>query len=145
LIDGNNVIEEDEALKKHNTSYYKSLFGPSNVTNVTLDESITHDIPQVSQEENVALITCFNEEEVRHAIFLMEHNKFLGPDGFPTEFYQVFWSVIKYDLMSLYVEFHKWDLPIFSPNFGIIILLPKCKDADNNSAVQTYLFTECKV
>jgi hypothetical protein len=36
----------------------------------------------------------------------MEHNKALGPDGFPAEFYQVFWEVIKADLMALFHDFH---------------------------------------
>ena len=38
---------------------------------------------------------------MRVAIFQMEHNKAPGPDGFPTEFYQVFWNIIKKDLMAL--------------------------------------------
>jgi len=48
------------------------------------------DIPQVSPEENVVLISEFTESEVRDAVFQMEHNKAPGPDGFPIEFYQVF-------------------------------------------------------
>ena len=59
----------------------------------------------------------------------MEHNKAPGPDGFPAEFFQVFWSVIKDDLLALFEDFHKGDLPLYSLNFGTIILLPKCKDA----------------
>jgi hypothetical protein len=37
----------------------------------------------------------------------MEHNKAPGPDGFPAEFYQVFWNVIKNDLLALFDAFHK--------------------------------------
>jgi hypothetical protein len=48
------------------------------------------DIPQVSPEENEILIADFTENEVREAIFQMEHNKAPGSDGFPAEFYQVF-------------------------------------------------------
>jgi hypothetical protein len=59
----------------------------------------------------------------------MEHNKALGSDGFPAEFDQVFWEVIKADLMTLFHDFHKGELPLFSLNFGIINLLPKCQDA----------------
>jgi hypothetical protein len=44
----------------------------------------------VSDEENEILIVDFTKNEVREAIFQMEHNKAPGPDGFPTEFYQVF-------------------------------------------------------
>lgn len=79
--------------------------------------------------ENVALTSLFSKEEVKVAIFQMEHNKAPGPDGFLAEFYQVFWSIIKDDLMSLFLEYHTRELPLYSLNFGTIILLPKCKDA----------------
>ena len=59
----------------------------------------------------------------------MEHNKAPGPDGFPSEFYQAFWHVIKDDLMALFEDFHNGTLPLHSLNFGTIILLPKCNDA----------------
>mgnify|MGYP003702354059 FL=1 len=59
----------------------------------------------------------------------MEHNKAPDPDGFPAEFYKVFWSVIKNDLLDLFKEFHNASLPLFSLNFGTIILLPKCVEA----------------
>jgi hypothetical protein len=69
------------------------------------------------------------EEEVKKAIFQMEHNKSPGPDGFSAEFYQVFWDLIKGDLMALFHEFHQGALPLFSLNFSTIILLPKCVEA----------------
>jgi hypothetical protein len=46
-------------------------------------------IPQVTQEENDLLVQWFLEREVKRAVFQMEHNKSLGPDGFLAEFYQV--------------------------------------------------------
>ena len=55
---------------------------------------------------------------MREAIFQMEHNKAPGPDGFPAEFYQAFWDTIKVDLMALFSEFHKGDLPIYSSSLG---------------------------
>ena len=59
----------------------------------------------------------------------MEHNKAPGPDGFPAEFYQAFWKIIKDDLMALFQDFHEDILPLFSLNFGIITLLPKKAEA----------------
>jgi hypothetical protein len=41
-------------------------------------------------EENGLLTTPYSEDKVMKAIFLMEHNKAPGPDGFPAEFYQTF-------------------------------------------------------
>jgi hypothetical protein len=99
------------------------------MSTVSLDESSVGDIPQVSTEENDLLIANFSEEEVRESIFQMEHNKAPGLDGFPPEFYQVFWNIIKDDLMALFEEFHSGTLPLHSLNFGTIILLPKSSEA----------------
>jgi hypothetical protein len=44
----------------------------------------------VTTLENEFLVDGFSENEVKTAIFQMEHNKAPGSDGFPSEFYQVF-------------------------------------------------------
>ena len=63
------------------------------------------------------------------AVLDIEHNKAPGSDGFPTEFYQFFWEIVKPDLMNLFHEFHAGRLPIHSLNFGVLTLLPKITDA----------------
>jgi hypothetical protein len=123
------IVEGDENLKRFITSYYKGLFGAPEPNNFSMIESTIDDIPQVSDLENEILTSPFTMDEVKKAIFEMEHNKAPGPDGFPAEFYQVFWEVIKEDLLLLFHEFHKGDLPLFSLSFGIITLLPKQKEA----------------
>jgi hypothetical protein len=60
----------------------------------------------------------------------MEYNKAPDPDGFLAEFYQSCWDFVKDDLMALFREFHRGDLPLYSLNFGTIILLPKCREAE---------------
>jgi hypothetical protein len=121
---GTSIVDEEE-LKRHITSYYKGLFGKPEFTSIELEESITNDITQVSDEENEILTTPFSMEEVRKAVFQMEHNKAPGPDGFPVEFFQVFWEVIKSDLMALFEDFHNNSLPVYRLNFGVITLIPK--------------------
>jgi hypothetical protein len=64
------------------------------------------------------------------AIFLMEHNKEPGPDGFPAEFYQTFWDTIKSDLLDLFNVLHAGQLELFRLNFGEVILLPKVNQAE---------------
>jgi hypothetical protein len=86
----------------------------------SLDENINFDIPQVSHEENEKLTVGFAEQEVKEAIIQMKHNKTLGPNDFPAEFYQMLWETIKGDLMALFKDFHE--------SFGIITLLPKQED-----------------
>ena len=74
------------------------------------------------------LIEEFTEKEVREAIFQMKHNKAPDPDSFPAEFYQVFLSLIKDDLMAMFREFHASNLPLFNLNFGTITLIPNQKE-----------------
>jgi hypothetical protein len=93
-----------------------------------LDAGQTEDIPQVSIKENQILVEESTEDKVRKVVFQMEHNKAPRPYGFLAEFYQVFWDLIKDDLMALFREFHSSSLPLYSLNFGTIILLPKCAE-----------------
>jgi hypothetical protein len=102
-------------------------------------ENRIDDIPQLSEEENVLLTSNFTEEEVFQAITQMEHNKSPGPDGFPAEFYQRFWDVIKKDLMAMFGHFQAGGLPLFKLNFGIITLLPKKRMQYKFSSIDIYV------
>jgi hypothetical protein len=126
------IIEGDTKLKKHITTYYKEFFGLPKPSSFSLDESRVDNIVQVSQKEYDRLVQLFIEDEVRGAIFQMEHNKAPDPDEFPAEFYQSCLNIIKEDLMALFKEFHQSDLPLFSLNFGMITLLPKCRETTKN-------------
>ena len=48
---------------------------------------------------------------------------------FFTMFYQKFRKVIKGDLMQMFQSLHNGDFPLFSLNFGVIILIPKVLEA----------------
>jgi len=107
----------DDNLKSYITEFYKRLFGPHEHNNFSLDESLRDDIPQVSMAENEFLTASFSEKEIREAVFQMEHNKGPGPDGFPMEFYQHFWEVIKHDLLALLMTF------IVEDRLSIVLIL----------------------
>jgi hypothetical protein len=119
------VIVGEENLKTYITNFYKGLFGSPESNHFTLDETHIEDIPQVSDLENEILSGAFSENEIKEAMFQMEHNKAPRPDGFPAEFYQYFWDIIKPDLLALFNEFHQGTLPLHCLNFGIITFLPK--------------------
>jgi hypothetical protein len=55
-----------------------------------MDESRMDYIPQLSVEENALLTAGYSEDEVKKAVFQIEHNKALGLNGFPAEFNQIF-------------------------------------------------------
>jgi hypothetical protein len=125
LDSDNGIIQGQENLKIYITQFYKGLFGEPKQSSFTLDADRSDDISQVIGEENAILTTPFSENKIKVTIFQMEHNKALGPDDFPVEFYQKFWDTIKSDLMSLFQELHSGELPVFSLNFGVISLIPK--------------------
>lgn len=54
----------------------------------------------------------------------MEHSIPPGPDGFPREFYQNFWEVIKTNLTAMFYFLHAGQLHLYRLNFGEIVLLP---------------------
>jgi hypothetical protein len=122
------IIEGEEQIKSYITKYYKNLFGSSEAGRLSLNESLVKDIPQVTDTESEMLVDEFSEKETRDAIFQMKHNKAPGPDGFLAEFYQVFWSLIKDDIMAMFRDFHTGNLPLLCLNFGLITLLPKEKE-----------------
>ena len=106
------------------------MFGQPDENGISLVECRINGISQVTETENEILISAFTEIEVKEAVFQMEHNKAPGPDSFPAEFYQVFWEIIKEDLMALFKDFHEERLPLYSLNFGVITLLPKIVEAN---------------
>jgi hypothetical protein len=90
LDSDNGIIQGQENLKIYITQFYKGLFGEPKQSSFTLDADRSDDISQVIGEENAILTTPFSENKIKVTIFQMEHNKALGPDDFPVEFYQKF-------------------------------------------------------
>jgi hypothetical protein len=119
------------------SNYYRNVFTAPLDNSFTLDEARLDGISQVSEEENSL---PFLEDEVGEAIFQMKHYKASGPDVFPAEFYQACWYIIKDDLMSMFVEFHAGKLPLYSLNFGTIILPLKCREATHINNIGLYVY-----
>jgi hypothetical protein len=130
LVQDEGRIEGHEQLKLHITKYYKGLFGPLEESSISLEESQTDDIPKVSMDENGLLTAPYSEKEVKKVVLQMEHNKAPGPDGFPAEFYQIFWDTIKSDLLHMCSDLHAGQLELFRLNFGEVILLSKVNEVE---------------
>jgi hypothetical protein len=122
-------MEENDAMLKHAVSFYKDLFGKEEDSGVSLGEDFWEVGEKVSEEENNVLEAPFSEAEVREAVFGSYAEGALGPDGFSFLFYQVFWDIIKEDLMALVHCFEQNRLNLDRLNFAMITLIPKEPDA----------------
>jgi len=60
------IVIGDAQLKSYITQFYKDLFGPPDVSEITLEEDRIQDIPQVTQEDNELLTSEFTESEVKN-------------------------------------------------------------------------------
>jgi hypothetical protein len=97
-------IDDNGSMLKHALSFYKSLF-------------------REEEESGVELGSDF--WEVKEAMFRSYAEGAPGPDGFSFLFYQVFWDLIKKDLMCLVNCFEQNQLNLERLNFAMITLLPK--------------------
>lgn len=117
-------------LLNHATHFYKELFGPAEGFHCHLREDMWIPQEQLSDAENIELNRPFDEEEIKYIIESMEKNKAAGPDGFPIEFYQQCWPIIKDDMVKLFADFDKNKVDLSRINYGIITLIPKGAEAD---------------
>ena len=81
------LIAGDDKLLEHATNYYKNLFGPAEGNCIPLDEGMWEGETKLSESDNEHLCRPFSEEEIKFALFQLEHNKAAGPDNIPIEFY----------------------------------------------------------
>jgi len=58
----------------------------------------------VTDAQNDMLNSKFLEDEVKTALFQLHPDKVLGLDGFPANFFQKCWDIIKKDIMEALEE-----------------------------------------
>ena len=82
-------------------------------------------LKQISDKQKQELNKPLTLEELNIALKVMNNNKAPGTDGFPTEFYKVFWKELKIFFYRMAVEsYEKGELPL-SMREGILTLIPK--------------------
>jgi hypothetical protein len=79
------------------TEYYKGLLGTPQAANTIIQISqlghSTHDLSD--------MINVFSEEEITSTVLALTKGKSARPDGFPAEFYQKYWPIVKADVIKL--------------------------------------------
>jgi hypothetical protein len=109
---------------------YKELFGPVNDSGIRLRDDIWTEEEQLNVVDILDMDKSFSLEEVKDVVDHMEKNKAAGPDGFPIEFYQHCWDIIKFDIMKVFDDLHDHRIILDRISYGIITFIPKSDDAD---------------
>ncbi|RVW77224.1 Transposon TX1 uncharacterized 149 kDa protein [Vitis vinifera] len=79
----------------------------------------------ISEESALRLDSPFHRRRDSKAIFQLDRDKALGPDGFTIAVFQECWDVIKEDLVRVFAEFHRSGIINQSTNASFIVLIPK--------------------
>ena len=82
----------------------------------------------IDNQQNDTLVRCFQEEEIRKAVWDCGSEKSPGPDGLTFKFIKQFWNIIKPDVMRFLDEFYVNGIFPKGSNASFLALIPKVAD-----------------
>lgn len=92
-----------EDIKKEAVNLFSSLL---EIENPCEEDSMLDSIPQlVSNNWNNFLLSPFTEEEIKKVDFSLGGDRAMGPNGFPTVFFQTLWHIMGKDVVEIVQEF----------------------------------------
>ncbi|WMV23105.1 hypothetical protein MTR67_016490 [Solanum verrucosum] len=118
--------QEPSRIKGEIVEYYKRLYKESSQWR---PEYINVQCPVLTEEDNQALQSNFEESEVLRCLKLCVVDKAAGPDGFTMGFFIKCWDVVKQDIMDTFQNFYEHEVFEKSFNATFIALIPKKKGA----------------
>ena len=121
-----NIYEQDNILKEIH-KFYSNLFNKkeNKYAKDFLKKISPNSYNRLSKLESDALEGKLTEDEISQSLQNMKHNKSPGIDGFPSEFYKVFWRKLKFFLLrTLNESYNIGQLPV-TMRHSIISCLPK--------------------
>ena len=123
------LIEDTPSMLQHAGEFYKSLFGQEPTLGLSLGENFWSAEEILKEEERGFLEASFSERDVKDAVFGSYAEGAPGPGGLPFLFYQVFWEVVKEDLLNLFRAFEDGSLNLARLNYATVVLIPRENEA----------------
>lgn len=104
--------------------YFETMF-----TATTTEEQLSDRISFrcITDEQSYALVQPVNEEEIKEAVFAMYPDKSPGIDGFNPCFFQVYWLIVKQDVVDFCKNFFDHGVLPENVNRTLVCLIPKVK------------------
>ena len=119
----NSPEEINTIFKNFYTNLYSSGKDPSQADINSFFNSIK--LPQLDTEQSHTLDLPMTAEELSNALNHMPSNKSPGPDGFPAEFYQHFWSILAPTFIKAIADINQKSTFPAHMNTASISLIPK--------------------
>ncbi|CAN1785963.1 LINE-1 retrotransposable element ORF2 protein, partial [Linum perenne] len=124
-------IEGEEDITNHVRGFYETFSWRR--TRGGRDE-INSSIPKViSDEINTYLVKQETVEEIEKAVFHLGAQKSPGPDGFPGQFFQKYWEVIKTQLCEEVKDFFESSSMPEGWNDTNVVIIPKVPNPETIS------------
>ncbi|XP_071739231.1 uncharacterized protein [Rutidosis leptorrhynchoides] len=92
--------DSPEEIKDEVFKHFKKRFKEPDIVRPSMEDLC---YPTLSVDEASALEWCFDEHEIKEAVFECGSTKAPGPDGFNMRFFKKFWDTIKNDLVDAIV------------------------------------------
>ena len=105
-------------------SYFETMF-TATTTEEQLSERLT--FKRITEEQSYGLIQPVEEEEIRAAVFAMYPDKSPGIDGFNPCFFQVYWAIVKQDVVAFCKNFFDHGVLPENVKRTLVCLIPKVK------------------
>ncbi len=124
---GGIITEKGEILEKLE-NFYINLYNTKRDAggqNLNEDKYFHNEGPKLTEEQKDSTDLLISEEELFSALQHTSNNKTPGSDGFPAEFYKVFWQDIKKYLVESINYAYNTGLLSITQKHGVISLLPK--------------------
>ena len=123
-LDDDNVITDKKTIVKEFNNFYKNLYTKREVQDAAVSDLVT-DLPKLNDMQANQLEGLLTLDEIGESLQNMKNGKSPGSDGFPVEFFKVFWRQLgEFVLRSLNEGFLKGEMSSTQKE-GVIICIPK--------------------
>ncbi|GJZ72422.1 RNA-directed DNA polymerase, eukaryota, reverse transcriptase zinc-binding domain protein [Tanacetum coccineum] len=123
--DENGVNFERDMVAKQFVKHFKNFLGEAK--SVQQLEYVGDIIKtKLDMEEANNMVADVTNKEIKNAMFDIDNNKALGPDGFSAYFFKKAWDIIGKDVCDAFKEFFCNGKLLGEVNATIIALVPKC-------------------
>nr|GEX06388.1 RNA-directed DNA polymerase, eukaryota, reverse transcriptase zinc-binding domain protein [Tanacetum cinerariifolium] len=119
-----NVRYSGDQIPSQFVNHFKNFLGvQSSKECLELDHDLFSN--KISEQEAISMIEEVTNEEVKAAMFNIDDNKALGPDGFTAKFYKKAWHVVENDVCEAVKELFTKGKLLGELNATLITLVPK--------------------